>query len=104
MQTTLPRLLANYKIAKAGQPVSTGLWTEPEWPAERFLNWFRDCLETKINSKDPRFPNGRKADGEYQIELGRIRRYIGNRIVIDWIAPVLGERVKASLTHRLRSY
>jgi hypothetical protein len=95
-------LIAAYHAAKAGQRIATGLWDQPYYTPDEFIRWFRRCLENKINSHDPRFPKGRKADGDYQVELGRIGRYVGNRIIIDWIAPVLGKRVAGVLSGRLR--
>ena len=50
---------------------------------------------------DTRFPLGRKAGEEYQIDPPAAGSYIGNRVVIDWIAPCLGQHVRAALTHRL---
>lgn len=82
--------------------IKTGIWTDPYWTTEDFRRWFCSCVERKINAADPRFPRGRKAGEEYQIELLRLRNYIGNRVVIDWIAPCLGQRVRAALVHRLR--
>jgi len=82
--------------------VKTGLWDQPYWTAAEFRRWFLSCLQRKINAADPRFPLGRKAGEEYQIELLRLRNYIGNRVIRDWIAPCLGQRVRARLAHRLR--
>ena len=82
--------------------VKTGLWDQPYWTAMEFRRWFLSCLQRKINAADPRIPSGRKAGEEYQIELLRLRNYIGNRVVIDWIAPCLGQRVCARLARRLR--
>ena len=81
--------------------ISTGDWVYPQWTSEEFRTWFIRCLSNKINAKDPRFPRGRRASEEYAIELGRLRQYIGNRVVIDWVAPCLGARVKQALAHRL---
>lgn len=101
----LKAMLAAYKAAKANPAIkiSTGVYEEGSWSADQFFAWFHKCLAEKINASDPRFPRGRKADEEYQVELMRLGRYIGNRIVIDWIAPVLGTRVRGALQHRLRS-
>jgi len=82
--------------------INTGDWTSPQWTSAQFRRWFNCCLADKINAHDPRYPRGRKAGEEYTTELGRLRRYIGNRIVIDWVAPILGARVKGALAHRLR--
>lgn len=82
--------------------IKTGIWYEPYWTAAEFRRWFLSCLQRKINTKDPRYPTGRKAEEEYQRELLRLRQYIGNRVIIDWIAPCLGTRIRAALAHRLR--
>ncbi len=82
--------------------IKTGLWDQPYWTAVKFRRWFLSCLDNRINVSDPHFPTGRKAGGEYQTELLRLRNYVGNRVVIDWIAPCLGPRVRAVLAHRLR--
>lgn len=102
---TIPRLLAAYRAAKRGESVSTGLdgfYGESTWKPSQFFAWFRRCLENKINSHDPRFPNGRKTSDEYETACIRLRAYIGNRIIIDWLDPVLGPRVHAAMEHRLR--
>ena len=83
--------------------INSGDWTRPQWTSAYFRQWFTRCLADKINAHDPRYPRGRKAQDDYQTELCRLRAYIGNRIVIDWIAPCLGARVKGALAHRLRS-
>jgi hypothetical protein len=69
---------------------------------EQWRRWFSACLMNKINASDPRFPVGRKAQQEYQTDLMRMRAYIGNRIIIDWIAPSLGQRVKSAFADRMR--
>ncbi len=74
-----------------------------EFTAAGWFRWFGEKLNEKINSKDPRFPRGRKAGDDYQTELSRLSRFIGNRIVVNCIAPVLGERVKAAMAGRLRN-
>lgn len=63
---------------------------------------FPSHLMDRINANDPRYPRGRKAGDEYQTELYRLKQYIGNRIIMDWIAPCLGPRVRAAMNHRLR--
>ena len=82
--------------------IKTGIWTEPYWSGVEFRRWFGRCLNEKINYRDPHCPQGRKAGEEYAIELGRLKMYLGNRVIIDWIAPVLGKRVRGALEHRLR--
>ena len=105
--TTTARLLEVYRYFKDhpdGQ-IETGMWTEPTWNREQFIAWFRRCLMTKINARDPfavTVDQARKCGDEYQTELFRMKRYVGNRAVIDWIAPVLGLRVRAAFEHRLR--
>jgi hypothetical protein len=59
-------------------------------------------VQDRINLKDVKYPRGRKAQDDYQTELVRLRQFIGNRIVLDWIAPCLGSRVRQALLHRLR--
>ena len=104
MHTTLPKLLAAARAAKANPNlvINTGDWTNPHWTQADFWRWFWGCLQAKINAHDPRYPTGRKAGDEYQIELRRLRQYIGNRVIIDWVAPILGARVQGALEHRLR--
>ena len=83
--------------------VNTGEWTKPQLTGAECRAWFSRCLADKINAKDPRFPRGRKAGEEYQTELGRLRaQYIGNRVILDWVAPCLGARVRQAPAHRLR--
>ena len=76
---------------------------------EQWFRWFGECLARKISARDPRHcdnqktPAGRiwrKTTDEYQTELYRLRQLIGNRIVVRWVAPCLGARVKAALAHR----
>lgn len=95
-------LVAAYRAARAGQHIATGEWTKPSLSPSEFRQWFQECLECKINAHDPRYPTGRKAQEEYQTELGRMRRYVGNRVIVDWIAPVLGPRVRAAFSGRMR--
>ena len=68
----------------------------------QWFSWFRHCLDQKISSKDPRQPRGKKSSAEYELELTRLRPYIGTRLVIHWVAPILGRRVKAALANRMR--
>ena len=103
--TTIRKLVDTMRAVKSNPEtvINTGDWTNPQWTSGEFRAWFTRCLSDKINAKDPRFPRGRKAGEEYTTELGRLRRqYIGNRVIIDWIAPILGARVKGALAHRLR--
>lgn len=104
-RTTLPRLVETMRHVKSNPRavVKTGIWSDGFWSAARCRAWFRSCLADKINAKDPRYPRGRKAGDEYQTELARLRaQYIGNRVIIDWVAPCLGARVRQALAHRLR--
>lgn len=95
-------LVATYRAARAGQHIATGDWVKPSLSPDEFREWFRDCLERKISSQDARQIEGRKTGDEYQTELKRLRRYVGNRVVVDWIAPVLGARVQQAMAHRMR--
>jgi hypothetical protein len=95
-------LVACYRAAREGYCIETGEWTKPHLDPSEFRQWFRDCLERKINAHDPRYPTGRKAQEEYQTELGRMRQLIGNRLIVEWIASVLGARVRAAMSHRMR--
>lgn len=95
-------LVRAYRASRDGANILTGEWPNSVLSPEEYRAWFRRCLERKINHHDPRQVRGRKSSEEYAIELSRLRRYIGNRIVIDWIHPILGERVKAALAHRFR--
>jgi hypothetical protein len=106
-RTSLSNLLSIYRYFKenpAGE-VNSGMWTDPIWNKAKFIAWFRRCLLDKINSRDPSYVayrNFRKSGDEYRTELMRMSRYVGNRVVIDWIAPVLGPRVRTAFEHRLR--
>lgn len=73
-------------------------WPGREQTGEEWMNWFRSKLMEKINSHEPQ--TGRKRTYEYELELNRIRQYIGNRIVIRYVPKILGERVKNALQHR----
>jgi hypothetical protein len=101
-RTSIGNLRKAYAAAKRGQSMASGDWTETVWTPERFLAWFGRCLADKINSKDPRFPSGRKAGDDYQLALCRLRQYVGNRVIIDWIDPILDRRIVAALEPRLR--
>jgi hypothetical protein len=105
MRPSIRQMVAAFRALKTDPDVRfrTGLWTDPEWNGAQFRRWFHSCLENKVNSKDPRFPKGRKAGEAYQIALMRMRQYVGNRIVIDWIDPILGPRVRQAFAHRLRN-
>lgn len=102
MKYSLGSLVRAYRAARGGANILTGEWPASVLSPEEYRAWFRSCLERKINHHDPRQVKGRKASEEYAIELSRLRRYIGNRIVVDWVHPILGERVKAALSHRMR--
>lgn len=82
--------------------VPTGRWTDPTLNRKQWLRWFDECLAAKINSKIPGFGVGRKWQPEYQLELLRLRHYIGNNIIMDGVSYILGARIRESLQHRLR--
>lgn len=104
MRTTIKKLLETSRQVKSNPDtvINTGLWTCPQWTSAEFTQWFRACLFDKINAHDANYPRGRKVGEEYQTELMRLRRYVGNRIILDWIAPCLGNRIRQALAHRLR--
>lgn len=78
-------------------------WPEREMSGQEVLEWFGRKLDEKINFNDPHYGLGRKWDSEYHWELTRLKRYLGNRIVIDHVPSILGLRVKRVLSHRLRN-
>lgn len=99
-------LLIAFRFVKANPDAQITIgdgWKYGRMNGEQWMNWFYRCLNEKINATDPRKPTGRKAGDEYQTELFRLSRYVGNRIVVDWIAPILGERVKSAMSHRMRT-
>jgi len=89
---------ASYFKAHPDGELPTGVWTDPSWNSADFWLWFHDCLAAKINASDLRYPKGRKASGQYALELVRLRPYVGSRLVLRWVAPCLGARVKAAMS------
>lgn len=84
--------------------ISTGLWSDPQWDRERFGRFIRQGIENRINARDPRYPaKGRRTTEAHEIALLRLRPFIGNRIVVDYIDPILGKRVLDAMAHRGRS-
>ena len=82
--------------------IPTGLWSDPEWSKDRFDRFIRQGIENRINSRDPRYPaKGRRTTEAHEIALLRLRPFIGNRIAIDYIDPVLGARVLQAMAHRV---
>lgn len=102
MYYTARKLVAAHRAARNGYSIRTGVWTNPVLKPDEFRRWFLDCLFEKINSHDPLCCRGRKSQYEYRVALMRMRMYIGNRIVIDWIDPVLGPRIREAFAHRMR--
>lgn len=103
-RTTIRKLVDTFRLIDKNPEIiiRTGVWTDPHWTADQFRRWFRRCLNDKINASDPRYPRGRKANDPYQLELMRLRQYVGNRIIMDWVAPCLGPRIRKVMEHRLR--
>lgn len=71
-----------------------------EFTAQQWFAWFREKLMQKINASDPQYGEGRKWGDEYQLELERLRGYIGTKIVIYYVPRCLGARVAAALADR----
>lgn len=80
--------------------VRPDIWPEEYLNRENWYGWFRSCLEAKINREQK---ETRKTSDEYQMELRRLSRHIGNRVVVDWISPILGERVIRAMKDRFRN-
>lgn len=78
-------------------------WDHFDTSAGDVLREIRNGMHDRINRKDPRYPKGRKASYEYSTALLRLRQYVGNRIRIYYVDPILGDRVRASLAHRIFS-
>lgn len=70
-QTDVPHLLAVARWCKRHPDgwIITGIREEPRWSANRFFNWFRECLHTKIDRGDTR--TWRKLRPTYQADLRR---------------------------------
>lgn len=105
-RTTTSRLLEVYRYFKENPDgkINTGMWTQPTWTATEFFRWFRKCLLAKIEAHDDRPIPGGATTEEYDRELYRFgRMYIGNRVIINWIPPILGADVKKVFEHRLRT-
>lgn len=105
-QTSKARLIraAQFFRENPEGEISTGLWQEPYWNRSSFNRWFVGCLNDKINSKDPRFPKGRKTNPEFEMELSRNAPFLRCRAIIDYIPPILklDRRIYAALAKRLR--
>ncbi len=90
------------KLLSVDPSTSVPKWDHFDTDAGDVLQEMRSALHDRINRKDPRYPNGRKASYEYSVALLRMNQYIGNRVIMDWIDPVLGPRVAQLFAHRMR--
>lgn len=81
----------------------TGGYFDEVMCVDGWRRWFRDCLDRKIAAKDQRaIRNGRHTGPDYDLAMIRLRPYVGNRIIIDYIDPIVGRRVWNAMRHRLR--
>ena len=69
-------LIEAHGLAKQGKSIKTGMWDTPYFTPEQFENWFRDCLNAKINRTDTR--KFRKFGTEYQWDLMKDSRIIND--------------------------
>ena len=80
--TTVKRLLETDRYFKENPNgrISTGVWDDPEWDAAQFWQWFRECLNDKINREDTR--QWRNLTPQCQLDLRldvrAIRQYVQN--------------------------
>lgn len=78
-------------------------YAAPTFTATEWLSWFRRQLDRKITAADPRPGFGRKHRPEYDLELARLRPYVGTRLAVrphdrDW--RTLGRRVYETMSAR----
>lgn len=77
-------------------------WDHFDTDAGDVLREMRAGMMDRINQKDPRYPKGRKSTYEYSLALLRMNQYVGNRVIMDRIDPILGPVVAKHFEHRMR--
>jgi hypothetical protein len=72
-------LIRAYKTFKNAKPdelfyMGNKVWPTDHWNRDYFFNWFRECLNNKINAHDPRFvqpPENYERDLRHDVQCVR---------------------------------
>lgn len=92
---TARTLVTTYKWAKSHPTGIIPIDWCTKLTGEKWLQWFRQCLDIKISATLPRV--GRKWEAQWQIEAQRTARSVNSRFVVRWVPVEFRDRLQYRL-------